>query len=93
MNFDWNQEKNELLKGERDVCFEDVVALIYDGDVLDIIKHPTQEKYPGQKIYILFLHGYVHLVPFVKHDGVIFLKTIVPSRKMHKIYKGNRDEV
>jgi len=45
MNFKWNIEKNKLLKNERDVCFEDVVILIYDDKVLDIIKHPNQKIY------------------------------------------------
>jgi len=87
MNFKWNVEKNNLLKIERDVCFEDVVALIYDDRVLDIIKHPNSEKYPNQYIYIVLLNNYVHMVPFVRDDHEIFLKTIVPSRKMNRIYK------
>ena len=88
MNFNWNNEKNKLLKAERNVCFEDIVALIYEEKVLDIIKHPNQERYPDQMIYIVSLQGYIHMVPFVKNDNEIFLKTIIPSRKMHKIYKG-----
>ncbi|MBT8348218.1 MAG: toxin [Sulfurovum sp.] len=92
MNFKWNIEKNKLLKKERDVCFEDVVTQIYEDKVLDIIKHPNAEKYPHQKIYIVILNNYVHIVPFVKENGEIFLKTIVPSRKMHKAYKGGQNE-
>ena len=86
MNFNYNSEKNQLLKDERGVCFEDVIAQLHTGDILDIIKHPNEEKYPNQKIYILLLQDYVHMVPYVKVDNEIFLKTIVPSRKMHKIY-------
>ncbi len=92
MNFRWNLEKNELLKKERGVCFEDVVTQIYDGNVLDIIKHPNQKKYPMQHIYVIVLHNYVHIVPFVKKDDEIFLKTIVPSRKMQKLYMGGHYE-
>jgi uncharacterized DUF497 family protein len=92
MNFKWNIEKNRLLKSERDVCFEDVVTLIYDDKVLDIIKHPNSEKYPNQKLYIVRLNNYVHMVPFVKENDEIFLKTIVPSRKMNKQYKGEHNE-
>ena len=93
MNFLWNQEKNELLKLERNVCFEDVVTLINDDCILDIIKHPNDKKYPEQKIYLVLLQGYVHMVPFVRNDKEIFLKTIVPSRKMHKLYKGKSYEI
>ncbi len=88
MNFRWNIEKNTLLKQERDICFEDVVTQIYESNVLDIIKHPNQIKYPNQKIYIIFIQNYTYMIPFVKENDEIFLKTIVPSRKMHKIYKG-----
>jgi hypothetical protein len=28
------------------------------------------------------------MVPFVKTEDEIFLKTIVPSRKMNKLYRG-----
>ena len=90
MNFNWDIEKNKQLKLERGVCFEDVVSLIYKDKVLDIIKHPNMEKYPNQKIYIVMLNNYVHMVPFVKKNKEIFLKTIIPSRKMHKLYKGSQ---
>jgi uncharacterized DUF497 family protein len=92
MNFKWDIEKNRLLKSERDVCFEDVVTLIYEDKVLDIIKHPNSEKYPNQKLYIVRLNNYVHMVPFVKENDEIFLKTIIPSRKMNKQYKGEENE-
>jgi uncharacterized DUF497 family protein len=88
MNFKWNIEKNKLLKAERNVCFEDVVALIYEDKVLDIIKHPNSVTYPTQSIYIVLLQNYVHMVPFVKTEDEIFQKTIVPSRKMNKLYRG-----
>jgi len=45
----WNSEKNEQLKAGRGVSFEEVVAHIADGDVLDIIENPNQEKYRGQR--------------------------------------------
>ena len=88
MNFKWDVAKNKLLKEERNVCFEDVMAIIYEDKVLDVIVHPNTKKYPHQKIYILRLQGYVHMVPFVKNNDEIWLKTIMPSRKMNKLYKG-----
>ena len=74
------------MKNERGVCFEDVITQLESGNILDIIKHPNEEKYPNQKIYILLLQVYVHMVPYVKIEKEIFLKTIVPSRKMNKLY-------
>jgi hypothetical protein len=54
--------------------------------VLDIIEHPNQEKYPGQKIYLIEVDAYVWLVPFVEDDDKVLLKTAIPSRKATKKY-------
>ena len=86
MEFDWNEDKNIILKHERNIGFEDVVNAINEDKILDVIKHPNFKKYPKQKLYILEICGYVYMVPFVKEDSKIFLKTIIPSRKMKKIY-------
>ena len=85
-DFDWNDEKNEFLKRVRGVSFEDVVFHIQNGDVLDIIKHPKEDRYPRQNIIVLNIDGYVYLVPYLKVRGVRFLKTIIPSRKATKGY-------
>jgi uncharacterized DUF497 family protein len=87
MNYKWNEEKNNLLKLERGICFEDIVTAIIEDSILDIIRHPNKEKYPEQMIYIVEVLGYVYMVPFVHKKDEIFLKTIIPSRKMKKIYK------
>ncbi|MCX6028757.1 MAG: toxin [Chloroflexi bacterium] len=71
----WNVGKNEKLKRERRVTFEEVVYHIEQGDVIDITQHPNQEKYPGQQIYVIQMHDYIHLVPFIETDDEIFLKT------------------
>jgi hypothetical protein len=59
---------------------------------LDIIEHPNKAKYPDQKIFIVEVDEYVYLVPFIEDDKLIFLKTIIPSRKMTKKYLGGKDE-
>jgi uncharacterized DUF497 family protein len=87
-DFDWNDEKNEILKGTRGIGFEDVVFHIRNGDVLDIIEHPNAARYPGQNIIVLNIDDYVYLVPYVKERGTRFLKTIIPSRKATKEYLG-----
>ena len=88
INFKWNLEKNKSLMKDRGVCFEDVVTTIYEDKIIDTIKHPNKEKYPDQSIYIVELMGYVCMVPYVNNNDEIYLKTIIPSRKMHKHYKG-----
>ena len=80
-HFDWDDEKNELLKHERGITFEEVVFHIENGDVLDVIEHPNAAKYRSQKIYILDIDGYAYLVPFVEEEDHFFLKTVIPSRK------------
>jgi len=89
--FDWNTEKNEELKLNRDISFEEVVFHIMGEGLLDIIEHPNREKYENQKVFIVSVENYVYLVPFVESDDVIFLKTIIPSRKMTKKYLGGTE--
>jgi len=84
--FRWDNEKNELLKKNRGVCFEQVVILMERGDVLDTIEHPNQDKYSGQKIAVIRIDDCVYLVPYVENDEGIFLKTIIPSRKATNKY-------
>ena len=40
-----------------------------------------------QRILIVRLNGYVHLVPFVETDEHFFMKTIIPSRKENRLQK------
>ena len=77
----WNREKNQRLKAERSISFEEVLIHIANGDILDIIEHPNQEKYAGQRIFIIHIRDYAWLVPFVETETETFLKTIIPSRK------------
>jgi uncharacterized DUF497 family protein len=84
--FSWNNEKNQSLKAERNISFEEVVFHIGRQDVLDIVEHPNPEKYQGQRIFIVNINDYAYLVPFVENEREIFLKTIIPSRKATKKY-------
>jgi uncharacterized DUF497 family protein len=90
--FAWNSEKNELLKAERGISFEEVVLNIQLGNEVDIFEHPNQERYPGQQISVVVIEGYAYLVPFVENEEETFLKTIIPSRKATKQYLGGSDE-
>ncbi len=77
----WSREKNEWLLRNRGVCFEQVLVILESGAVLDVLEHPNQNRYPGQKILIVNINDYAHLVPYVENDEEIYLKTIIPSRK------------
>ena len=86
--FSWSPQKNRLLQDTRGISFEEVVFHVERGDVLDILKHPNQEKYSGQRIMVVNVEGYAYLVPFVEDDREVFLKTIIPSRKATRDYLG-----
>jgi uncharacterized DUF497 family protein len=84
--YTWNEEKNSLLKQERGVSFEQILDHISKGDLLAIEVHSNQEKYPGQRLYVVRINEYVYLVPFVQQGNDIFLKTIYPSRRATRRY-------
>jgi len=84
--FVWDNEKNEKLKKERDVSFEDVLVAIQNGRLLDQLTHPNKKKYPGQTIFVIQILNYAYLVPCIEDDQKIVLKTIIPSRKATKQY-------
>jgi hypothetical protein len=88
--FDWNLRKNEELKAQRKISFEDIVFSISRDGLLDILEHPFQQRYPGQRIFVVDVDDYVYIVPFIEDEKTIFLKTIIPSRKMTKKYLGGK---
>lgn len=45
-------DKNEWLKSNRDVCFEQIAVLMEQAALLDVIDNPSQDKYTGQKIAV-----------------------------------------
>jgi len=90
--FSWNEEKNGLLKKDRNVSFEEVVFHIERGDLLDIVEHPNREKYQGQRMFIVKIEDYAYLVPFVESEEEVFLKTIIPSRKATKKYLKRKEK-
>ena len=79
----WNSEKNEILKRERGISFEEIAYLIESGQVIGIEENPG---HPNQKMYVLEIDNYAIIVPYVENDDKIFLKTAFPSRKYTKKY-------
>ena len=86
--FSWSPKKNRLLQVTRGISFEEIVFHIERGDVLDLLEHPNQKRYSGQRILIVYVEGYAYIVPFVEDDREVFLKTIIPSRKATRDYLG-----
>ena len=84
--FDWDDKKNEKLKKERNVSFEEVIVAIESKKLLDIVEHKNKRKYKKQKIFIVEIDNYAYCVPFEEDNEMVFLKTIFPSKKLTKKY-------
>jgi uncharacterized DUF497 family protein len=84
--FEWNEDKNDRLKKDRNISFEIIVGQIELGYLLDVIEQSNKEKYENQSIYVVEFEKYAYLVPFVEDEEKIFLKTIIPSRKATRKY-------
>jgi len=81
--FDWDVGKNERLKSERGIGFEEIINSIIEGGLLITLEHP---KRANQKMYVVNVDNYAYVVPFVEDKEKFFLKTIYPSRSMTKKY-------
>lgn len=91
-SFDWDNSKNELLKKERNISFEDIVVAIENGFLVDRIKYPNSKQYPNQMILFVNINNYIYAVPIVEDEKIIFLKTIFPNRKATLKYLENQNE-
>ena len=87
--FEWNQEKNQKLIKERGISFEAVVSSIETESLVGIAR--GNGKFKDQKRFIVEVRGYIYIVPFVEDLDKIFLKTIIPSRKLTKKYLAGGD--
>lgn len=81
---EWNLDKANTLKKERNIELEKVAVMIEDGQYLDIREIPARIN---QKMFILDYDGYIVCVPFVEDDTKIFIKTAYRSRKTNKSIK------
>jgi hypothetical protein len=86
INYNWSEEKNEKLSKERHLSFENVVYAIEHGGLLDTIANPNEIKYPHQRVFIVRINDYAHIVPFEENNDEIFLITIIPNSKMTQWY-------
>jgi len=84
--FNWNEKKNQLLKKNRNISFEEIVLSIDNGQLLDVVEHHDKSKYPNQRLIIVEVRNYAFVVPFVETEDTYFLKTIYPSRKATQTY-------
>ncbi|MCX6145999.1 MAG: DUF4258 domain-containing protein [Candidatus Kapabacteria bacterium] len=90
--FEWDESKNNILKKERNISFEEIVLAINNGGLIETIDHPNKFKYPQQMLFLVRIKNYIYTVPFVLNGDTIFLKTIYPDRKATKKYLGDNNE-
>ena len=81
LDYAFDPEKNAWLIRERGISFEQIIALIEGGKLIQVLEHPDRERYPDQLLYEVDVDGYVYVVPVVREGRTLFLKTIYPSRK------------
>jgi len=80
----WDDNKNQKLKSERKISFEEIAEIILRKDYLDILDNPTR---PDQQIFVITLNDYIYSVPFmIDEQSNIILKTAYPSRKLDQKY-------
>ena len=90
VKFDWDPEKNEKLKAERGISFEDITLLLGSGQLWAISDHWNSKEYPNQRVFLLPIDNYTYLVPFVMDGDTFFLKTAFPIRKATKLFNKQR---
>jgi hypothetical protein len=83
--FEWSEEKNRMLQMQRNMSFERIILAVQSGSIVDIIESPSS-THPNQKCFVVDIEGYAWLVPYVREDEAVFLKTAYPSRKHTKEY-------
>lgn len=84
--FDWDENKNDLLRQTRDISFEEIILSLANNKLLEVVEHSNKQKYPNQKMFVVEVRNYAYIVPFVEDDEKYFLKTIYPSREATKKY-------
>ena len=84
--YTWDNAKNEWLRLNRGLSFDDVVYHINHGGLLAEILHPNQDLHPGELLYIVRIDDYAYEVPFYRIGDVETFMTAYPSRKATRDY-------
>jgi hypothetical protein len=80
-DYAFDPQKNAWLIRERGISFEQTIALIEGGNLIQVLEHPNADLHLNQVLYEVDVDGYVHVVSVVREGRALFLKTIYPSRK------------
>jgi uncharacterized DUF497 family protein len=77
MNIRWDPAKSARLKSTRGVSFEDILH----ERLIAVQEHPARSH---QKLMLFERSGYIWVVPYVRTEDEVFLKTLYPSRAYTK---------
>lgn len=83
MDYRWDPAKDEWLRQTRSFGFADVVQAIRDNRLIADVPNPSI-SYLNQKMLIVEIDGYAIGVPYIAENGIRFLKTAFPSRKLKR---------
>ena len=76
----WSHSKDAELRANPSrggIGLAECADAIENGQILDDIPN---EKRPNQRLMIIEINAYAYVVPYVNDGGVMFLKTMFPSR-------------
>jgi len=80
--YSFSPEKNKKLIEERSISFEEIIAALNNGNLLEVIRH---QQYFHQEIYIVRIGRYAYSVPFVQQDKErVFFKNYLSQPKINK---------
>jgi hypothetical protein len=84
----WDNDKNDWLKLNRSISFEEISERILNHEYEEIVENPTRSV---QQYFVMYINNYTWLIPFLidEKDNIV-LKTAFPSRKYHKKYGDKR---
>ena len=83
--FIWKPEKNERLKKERGLSFEQIEEAILSSGFRGTLIHRV---HPEQILIIVLVEDYIVAVPAMVKASEIMLRTAYYSRKLNKRYGG-----
>ena len=92
MLLDWSHEKNEFLKKERNISFEEIALHLSEGRLWKVTEHPNPKKYPNQRVFLVPVNDYIFFVPFIMDGEKFFLKTAFASRQATRDYLLERNK-
>jgi uncharacterized DUF497 family protein len=72
MKFRYDEAKNANLLTARGIGFEEIILEIKNGNLLSILEHHNQAKYPNQKIMQVMCLEKIYCVPYVLSDNTSF---------------------